>query len=287
MSVPTGGNQGYQGLGFYGAADGEPPKKRNGLLIAVIVAAVVLVGVTATLLVIKPKTVATGEALPVANVTSKSTSKTTTTTKKPGGALQPQATGAPLVPGWKPIAINDGNEINTTKAYDVPPAWEPVVGLGNAVIVGKGDHSAKIYIPATYMKGYCPTSPTSFRSMAGLLLLPKKGELGEQVTGIAQKIADAVYTVDDTTKPKVEMGQQQPVSVNDGKKGLVLTAKATLAPSQNKCDATSALVTVMVLEPKPEDQTVLALAALADQGFPEATSEEDLKKIVTSIHPAN
>jgi hypothetical protein len=124
--------------------------------------------------------------------------------------------------------------------------------------------------------------------MAGLLLLANKGELAAQVTAVAQKISDAVYTVNNgTAKPKVEMGQQQPVTVNGGKKGIVLTAKATLAASDNKCDAATATVTVMMFEPKAEDTTVLVMAAFADQGFPEATSEEDLKKIVTSVHPAN
>jgi hypothetical protein len=285
VSVPTGENQSYQGLGFYG--EGRPPKKRNGLLIAVVVAAVVLVGVTVTLLVVKPKTVATGEPLAVANVTTSSSSKTTSSTKKSGGALQPQATGAPLVPGWTPIAINDGGEIDSDKAFDVPPTWKQVTGMGNSVIVGQASNSAKIYIPVTYMQGYCPTSKTSFRSMAGLLLLPNKGELAPQVTDVAQKIADAVYTTGETAKPKVEMGQQQPVTVNGGKKGIVLTAKATLVPGDNKCDAATATVTVMTFEPKPDDKTILVVAAFADQGFPEATSEEDLKKIVTSVHPAN
>ncbi|MEV4320253.1 hypothetical protein [Actinocrispum sp. NPDC049592] len=286
MSAPTGG---YQGLGFYGGGQTPPPPKKrgNGLVIAVVLAAVVLIGVTTTLLIISPKTVTPGQAMPVANITTKPSGSSSSSSKKGNDPLSPQATGAPMVPGWKVIPINDGDQINSTKAFDVPPAWEPVVGLGNSVILGKDDHTARIYLPVTYMKGYCPGSATSFRSMAGLVLLPNKDDIATQMTTVAKKIADAVYTVDEGTKPTLAMGTQEPVSVNDGKKGYVLTTKATVAQTANKCDGPSGTVTIMLLEPKKEDPNSLFLVAVADQGFPEATAEEDLKKIVTSIHPAN
>jgi hypothetical protein len=279
VSAPTGGNQGYQGLGYYGG--GEPPKKRNGLLIAVVVAAVVLIGVTATLLIIGVKNTTPGEALAAESTQRDSSAPRPTTSRDP---LQPQATGAPLVPGWKPVAINDGKQIDTTKAYDVPPDWQPL----NSTASFGSTPKTTMYIPTIYMKGYCNGSTTSFRSMAGLILVPNKGDVPAQATAAAQQIADAVFTTSEGLKPKVDLGQPQAVSVDRDKKGFTVTAKATLQASQkDKCNAANAVVTVMLLEPRPGDETSLVLTAFADQGFPEATSEQHLLQIVTSIHAAN
>jgi hypothetical protein len=278
VSTPTGG---YQGLGYYGGE--EPPKKRNGLLIAIVVAAVVLLAMVATVLIVGVKNSTPGQALPVASVTtSKPTSKSGGPSQNP---LQPKATGAPLVPGWKPVAINDGKDLNTTKAYDVPPSWEPL----NSSISFGATTKTTLFIPTLYMKGYC--TPTSFRSAAGLLLVSNIGEVPAQATKAAQVITDAVYVNSDGTKSKADLGQPQPVKIDGGSKnGYTVTAKVTVTPSQNekdKCNPATAIVTVMLLEPKQGEDTSVVLTAFADQGFPEATSEEDLLKVVTSIHPAN
>jgi hypothetical protein len=277
VSTPTGG---YQGLGYY--AGDEPPKKRNGLLIAVVVAAVVLIGVVTTILVVGVKNTTPGEALAAPGAptpTPKSSGSSSGPSQDP---LQPKATGAPLVPGWKPVAITDGDQITTTKAYDVPPDWQT---LTSPAVFGSTKKTT-LYIPALYMKGYC--TPTSFRSMAGLLLVPNTGEVPAQATGVAQQLADAVFSTSEGTKPTVTMGQPLPVKVNGGKDGFVVTAKAAIAASPtDKCNAANAVVTIMLLVPAAGDDTSLVLSALADQGFPEATPEGDLQKIVTSIHPAN
>jgi hypothetical protein len=270
----------YQGLGYYGN-EPEPPKKNNTLLISLVVAAVVVVGLVGTLLIIGVRTETPGEALAVAGVATNPTSPKRTATNDP---LQPKATGAPQVPGWRPIAINNGGQLQTSKAYDVPPTWQPMT---SSATFGKQTKTT-LYTPAIYMKGYCPASPTSFRSMAGLLTVDNQGTNEAQAAAAAQRLADAVYTTSEGTKPTVQMGQPQPVSVDRDKKGFTVTAKATLAPSaQDKCSAPSATITVMVLSSKPEDKTSVVLAAFADEGFAEATPEAHLQQIVTSIHAAN
>lgn len=270
----------YQGLGYYGNEPEPPSKKNNALLISLVVAAVVAVGLVGTLLIVGVRTETSGEALAVAGAVTTPTSKRTTA----NDPLQPKATGAPQVPGWRPIAINNGGQLQTSKAYDVPPAWQPMT---SSATFGKQTKTT-LYTPAIYMKGYCTGSPTSFRSMAGLLTVDNQGTNEEQAIAAAQRLADAVYTTSEGTKPTVQAGQPQPVSVDRDKKGFTVTAKATLAPSaQDKCSAPTATVTVMVLSAKPEEKTSVVLAAFADQGFAEATPEAHLQQIVTSIHAAN
>jgi hypothetical protein len=297
VSAPAGGNQnhGYQGLGYYGdtSQGAQPPgdgPQRTTLMLAAVLAAVVVIGVAVAVLVVDTKQETPGEALPGAQSLLSSTPpalKTSGKSSSTNDPPQPQATGAPQVPGWKPIAINNGAGLRTTKAYDVPPTWQPLTTTAG---FGTGDTQTALFIPAIYMKGYCPTSPTSFRSMSGLMLVPNTGDGPQQASAAAQRFSDAVYTTADGVKPTVDLGQPTPVTVAQDKEGVTITAKVAIAPSTNekdKCNAPNAVVAMMVLGSQPEDKTSVVLAAFADQGFPEATPEQDLRQIVTSIHAAN
>jgi hypothetical protein len=285
VSTPTGG---YQGLGFYG--DTKPPKKNNGLLIAIAVAAVVLIGMVATVLVVGVRNSTPGEAL--ADPNAKPKQQSSSTTPKSHDPLQPKATGPALVPGWTPIAINDGEQLVTDKAYDVPPQWAP---LNSPAVFTGTTPKTSVYIPALYMRGYCPQSPNSFRSMAGLLVVNNKGEVNDQVKNAAKQVADAVYTTKDGARAAMTVGEPKPVKVINNKDALLVTAHVTSIPAgeNDKCNPTASTITVLLLLPdppqegKPALEVNTALAAWADQGFPEATSEDDLTKIVTSIHKAN
>ncbi|TCO56828.1 hypothetical protein [Actinocrispum wychmicini] len=279
MSTPSGG---YQGLGFY--SDDKPPKKNTGLLMAIAVAAVVLLAMVATVLIVGVQNSTPGQA--VADPGAKPRANSGSSSPSSRDPLQPKASGAPMVPGWTPIPINDGKDINTTKAYDVPPKWEP---LNFPAIFGNGTEKTTVYIPALYMKGYCEGKSTTFRSMAGLMLVPNKGDAKDQATGAATKLANAVYTTDAGAKPTVDTTAPTPVKIDNGKDGLAVTAHVSgIAPGPNdKCNASTSVIMLVILPGKAPDDPSLVMTAWADQGFPEATPEGDLQKIVTSIHPAN
>ncbi|MBP2323882.1 hypothetical protein JOF56_004267 [Kibdelosporangium banguiense] len=274
MTAPGGG---YQGLGYY-AEPPEEKKKATGLLLAVVVAAVVVVGLVVTLIVVGPSQPTSG--VPLAAQGSVSSSA------RPGGnPLQPKATGAPKVAGWKVIPINDGKNLQTSKAYDVPSNWEP---LTTSAAFGPDGNRFTLFTPAIFQKGYCPGAPTSFRAMAGVTTVTNSGDNAAQSIAGAQKILDAVFHTKNNTKPQVTMGQPTPVSIDRDKRGYTVTAKADITPGpEDKCTPAKATVSVVVLETKPEEKTSVVIAAFADQDFAQAVPETDLQKIVTSMHAAN
>lgn len=276
VSAPGGG---YKGLGYY---DDEPrAKKPTGLIVAVVVAAVVVVGLVAALVIAKPTNSVTGEAMAVANPTTAPPDKPSAS----NNPLQPKPTGAPKVAGWKVIAVNDGRELKTTKAYDVPQAWEPMT---SAAVFGSPPKTLSLYTPAIYMKGFCPESPTSFRAISGLLTIPNEGDTTAQANAAAQRIAEFVYTTKAGVKPKVTPGQPQPVTVDKDKKAVAVSATLAITPGpEDKCPVPTAAVSVAVLESKQGDTSSIVIAAIGDQGFPEAVGVADFEKIVTSLHPAN
>ncbi|MET0234544.1 MAG: hypothetical protein ABW224_07885 [Kibdelosporangium sp.] len=284
MSAPGGG---YQGLGYYS----EPPaekKKATGLLLAVAIAAVVVAGLVVTLVVVGPSRSIDGVPLAIQGASSSPSTPPgagTTSSRAGGNPLQPKATGAPQVAGWKVIPINDGRTLQTTKAYDVPPAWEP---LTVAATFGPDGNKFTLYTPATYLKGYCPGSVTSFRAMAGVTTVNNSGDNAAQAVAAAQKITDAVYFTKNNIKPTIAMGTPTAVSIDRDKRGYTVTAKSEITPSaEEKCTPTKATVSVVVLESKPEDKTSVVMASFSDQDFAEAVPEADLVKIVTSMHAAN
>jgi hypothetical protein len=284
VSAPGGG---YQGLGYYA----EPPvekKKATGLILAVAVAAVVVAGLVVTLVVIGPNRSTDGVPLAAQGALSSPSTPArpgTSSSSGSGDPLQPKATGAPQVAGWKVIPINDGKNLQTSKAYDVPPNWDP---LTISAAFGPDDAKFSLYTPSIYLKGYCTGSPTSFRAMAGVTTVANSGDNAAQAIAAAQKITDAVYHTKNNTKPKITMGQPTPVSIDRDKRGYTVTAKSdiTLGPD-DKCTPTKATVSVVVLESKPADKTSVVITAFADQDFAEAVPETDLQKIVTSMHAAN
>lgn len=259
---------GYQGLGHY---DTEPPKRPRGPVIAMVVAVVVALGVVTTLLVVRVKDTTPGQALGSAGAPA-----TTTSANDP---LQPKSTGAPQVPGWKVIPINDGGRLDTDKAYDVPPTWEAWPRIAT---FGE-DGNTRLVTPALYMRGFCPGAPTAFRSMSGLLVVSPKGNIELTATSAAQQVADAVFTVG-RVKPTVEVSEPQRLTVDRNKNGAFVAAKVTAAPSETeKCNTQSAALAVMTLEAK-EGADNVAMVAFGDQGVPEATPEAELRQIVTSFH---
>jgi hypothetical protein len=202
---------------------------------------------------------------------------------KPNDPLQPKATGGPQVAGWQPIPINNGGALDTDKAYDVPQGWSPIAG-GLATF---GDHNElSLVAPAVHKQGYCPADPKSWRAMAGLAVLPNKGNIEIGAAAAAQHIANTVFTTQDRVQPETKISEPQPVTVYRNKKAVVVTAKLTIPVTEkDKCAAPSVTVAVMMMEPNKEgDAENVSLVAMGDQNVPEATPEQDLTRIVTSLH---
>jgi hypothetical protein len=244
--------------------------------ISTVVAVVVVIGAAAALLFVRVTTPTTGQALPAAGVAQ-------TTSTKPNDPLQPKATGGPQVAGWQPIPISNGGVLDTDKAYDVPQGWSPIAG-GLATF---GDHNElSLVAPAIYKQGYCPADPKSWRAMAGLAVLPNKGDIALGAAAAAQHIANTVFTTQDRVQPETKISEPQPVTVYRNKKAVVVTAKLTIPVTEkDKCTAPSVTVAVMMMEPNKEgDAENVSLVAMGDQNVPEATPEQDLTRIVTSLH---
>lgn len=261
----------YKGLGHY-----DPqPKQRNGLLLALVVAAVVVIGVAATLLFVNVQSTTPGQALPAADAVPKPTTK-------PKDPLQPKSTGAPKVPGWQVIPISNGSNLDTDKAYDVPPGFSPIAGG----LVDFGDHNeVSLVAPTIYKQGYCAASAKSWRAMAGLLTAPTKGNLEFGAAAAANQVANGVFTTEDRVQPKTELSDPEPVTILRGTKAVVVTAKLTVPVTEkDTCGAPNVTVVVMMIEPKDMSQDAAVMVAMGDQNVPEAMTEDQLKQIVTSFH---
>jgi hypothetical protein len=283
VSAPGGG---YQGLGYY-SEQPRSDRKRKGPWLALALAVVVVAGLVATLMLVGPSRTTAGVPLaaPGAEPAVPSQPGRSTGPSTNGNPLQPKATGAPQVAGWKVIAINDGNQLQTSKAYDVPPSWEP---LSSAAAFGVDQTRFSLFTPAVYLKGYCTGSPSSFRAMAGVTTVTNAGDNAAQAVTAATNITNAVYTPKNATKPKITMGTPTPVSIDRDKRGYTVTAKSEITPGpDDKCTPTKGAVSVVVLETKPEEKTSVVITAFADQDFAEAVPETDMQKIVTSMHAAN
>lgn len=244
--------------------------------ISTVVAAVVVIAAAAALVFVRIPTATSGQALPVEGTAR-------TTPAKPNDPLQPKATGGPQVAGWQPIPISNGGALDTDKAYDVPQGWSPIAGgLANF-----GDHNElSLVAPAIYKQGYCPADPKSWRSMAGLAVLPNKGNIEVGASAAAQLIANTVFTTQERVQPETKISEPEPVTVYRNKKAVVVTAKLAIPVTEkDKCTAPSVTVAVMMMEnSKPDDVENVTLVAMGDQNVPEATPEEDLTRIVTSLH---
>jgi hypothetical protein len=284
VSAPGGG---YQGLGYYSEAP-QQDKKPKGPWLAIAVAVVVVAGLVVTLVLVSPSRSTDGIPLAVRGLDS--------TAPPPPGAgstapstndnpLQPKATGAPQVAGWKVIPINDGRQLKTTKAYDVPPNWDALAG---SVAFGPENARLSLFTPAIYLKGYCTGSPNSFRAMAGVTTVTNSGDNAAQAVAAATNISNAVFATKAGALPTITMGTPTAVSIDRDKRGYTVTAKSDIAPGpDDKCTPTKSTVSVVVLESKPEEKTSVVITAFADQDFAEAVAETDLQKIVTSMHAAN
>jgi hypothetical protein len=264
---------GYKGLGHY-----PQPKRRNGFLLAAIVAVVVVLGVAATALFVRISTTIPGQALAAAGG-----APPPATTSKANDPLQPKTTRGPQVPGWQVIELSNGGSFNTGKAYDVPPGWHQ---LPNDIITF-GDHAElSVLTPTIYKQGYCPGTPNSWRSMAGLFTAPSKGNIEIGVVAAAQMVANQVFTTKDRVQPKTEISDPQVITVDGDKKGVFVTAKLTVPVTEkDKCSSPSVTIAVMMASNKGEGDNAVMLA-MGDSNVPDATPDQDLRQIVTSFHSA-
>ncbi|MFD1050459.1 hypothetical protein ACFQ1S_35500, partial [Kibdelosporangium lantanae] len=204
------------------------------------------------------------------------------TTTRPRDPLAPKPTTGPQVPGWQVIELNNGRDFTTDRAYDVPQGWTAVPG--SYLSYGQGK-DLQVYGPALYKQGYCAANSTAFRALSGVLIEQNKGDIAVGAAEAAKKVANVVYLYDHV-QPQVEVGAPESVTVFRSLHGVLVTAKITVTNTRpDSCISSTALVVVLMVDPnKPGDDTSVCLTALSDQNVPDATSESDLKRIVTSLH---
>ncbi|WP_130347970.1 hypothetical protein [Herbihabitans rhizosphaerae] len=279
-SFPSGG---YQGLGAFGQP--EPPRRPRKWLVPVL-CTVIVVAVVATVAVVllnsqdEPRS-----APPPATTSATTTVRTTTapapTTTRPSNPLEAPATKPAIVPGWRAVVFP-----NSPNAYDVPPTWEFDVGdkrmnvaYGNPEL---GGGQITLDVAAVTKPGYCQEKPGKVRAAAGVTA-HQDSSAGAAAKAVAQKAMQIGYLSAPGAPPTTTaVSEPRPVTLTGGVQAFVVIARATKVTPPHPCLSPAGTVVVMgVPATAPATGSVL-LFAHSDQGVPDAVSEADLEKIVTS-----
>jgi hypothetical protein len=258
----------YGGFGMYQQPpQGPPPRNRRTLTIVLtLVGVLVLAGVVTTVVLL------TRNGQPQAGErTQTSTPPTTSAGLKP---LDPR------VPGWQ-VAVSNRRNV----AYDVPKTqWtkddpDEIAGMGPSdgdFVTGTG--------AAYYMKGYCAGQAGSVR--AGTAVTANDTEGPEQsAPDTAKHWATVAYKSDSGQAPDVKSEPAKQIKISDGKVTATLSvADVTTPKSTNTCTPPNAKVYAAAV--KTSDTGSVILVLFADQGVPNALTDADAMKIMTSMRPS-
>ncbi|QUQ68106.1 hypothetical protein [Kutzneria sp. CA-103260] len=259
----------YGGFGVYQQPpQGKPPRNRRTLTIVLALAGVlVLAGIGTTVVLLTRN----GQQQ-AGNQTQQATAPATTS------ALKPQD---PRVPGWQ-VAVSNRRNV----AYDIPKTqWtrkdsDDIVSLGPSdgdFVTGTG--------AASYLPGFCGGKPGSVRAGTAVTASDTEGP-DKSAPDIAQHWAAVAYKSADASQPtdvKVEPSQQ--IKIADGKVNATLAiADVAIPASADPCVPRSAKVYAAAVSTSDTGSVILVL--FADQGVPNALSDDDAKKIMTSMRPA-
>jgi hypothetical protein len=201
----------------------------------------------------------------------------------PESSASPGATSATIPPrigGWQGVASRKHG-----LAYDVPPNWDiksagtivgfeddkgnPLVGMSGAAGIERGDCT----VVRTGVSG--GTAPNISRS-AKLSDLPGTAQYA------ARRWANAGYTPKSGRAPTVRLSSPIGVSLG-GIKGYQVTAGLTVNGTRGSCDPPQAVVYAVAFPSTQGDPVVFI--AFADRGVPGAVSDQDLRKVISSIRP--
>jgi hypothetical protein len=257
----------YGGFGMYQQPpQGPPPRNRRTLTIVLtLVGVLVLAGVVTTVVLL-----ARG-GQPQAGERTQQPSPTTTATRKP---LDPR------VPGWQ-VAVSNRRNV----AYDVPKTqWtkddpDAIAGMGPSdgdFVTGTG--------AAYYMKGYCAGQTGSVRAGTAVTANDTEGP-DQSAPDTAKHWATVAYKSDSGQAPDVKAEPAKQIKISDGKVSATLSvADVTTPKSANPCTPPSAKVYAAAV--KTSDTGSVILVLFADQGVPNALTDDDAMKIMTSMRPS-
>jgi hypothetical protein len=166
-------------------------------------------------------------------------------------------------------------------AYQVPRSWsvlpsDTVVGFEDA----GGNPAVAMDGAALYRQGYCPAESGASRAGSGV-----NSSIGTDLTAMAddtaRRWATAGFTPAGGPTPTVTLGRARAVTVG-GLRGEEVTATVRVH-SSNGCDPPAGVVHVVAARTK--SGAAVALIVYADQGVPDAASEQDLSGVISSFRP--
>jgi hypothetical protein len=182
---------------------------------------------------------------------------------------------APGVPGWGPVQSDRG------LAFDIPPTWQPPDGdFRLAILDANQNPLAGMRYTAVYRTGQCAADTAHLAAAAGIGSGTGTDPASAAAVG-ATNWAHSLYTPDNATRPDVTLSKPADVTVGSVQ-GKLITAKVKLT-AKSQCGEQSAIVYVVAVPAK--DTGMALLVAFADQDVPKAESDENLRKIASSLRP--
>ncbi|GAA3438761.1 hypothetical protein [Kutzneria kofuensis] len=259
----------YGGFGMYQQPpQGPPPRNRRTLTIVLsLVGVLVLAGVVTTVVLLTRN----GQPQAGERTQQASAPPTTSASRKP---LDPR------VQGWQ-VAVSNRRNV----AYDIPKSqWtkddpDAIAGMGPSdgdFVTGTG--------AAYYMKGYCAGQSGSVRAGTAVTASDNQGP-DQSSPDTAKHWATVAYKADSGQAPDVKMEPSKQIKIADGKITATLSvADVTTPQSTNPCTPPSAKVYAAAV--KTSDTGSVILVLFADQGVPNALSDDDAMKIMATMRPS-
>jgi hypothetical protein len=249
----------YGGLGLYGSTPepAKPPRGNKTLVVVLSLAAVLVAG-----------GIATGVAV---------------LNRPPDPVAVPAAPLKPLDArnaGWQVQKSSSTRNV----AYEVPKAqWtlkdpEDIQPLGPS----NGDHVTGTGT-AVYQVGYCSGSPTSVRAATAVTAsndLPDKG-----AAATAEHWAKLAYANSSGKPIGLSLEAPKQIKVADGKIDATLVVADLTLNVDDPCTPKTAKVYATAVTSSDNKGSVL-LVLFADEGVPNAVSDSDAMKIMSSMRPS-
>ncbi|EHY90732.1 hypothetical protein [Saccharomonospora azurea] len=180
------------------------------------------------------------------------------------------------VEGWQPVVHSDG-----AYAYDVPPSWQPEPG---AIHGWESEPRLTLVTSAFVGAGFCDLDEDAERGGSGVTTgAEDAGDAAEAAVEAVERLAHHAYTPDGGAAPEVEVIEQRSVEVTVGEPGRaaeLAVAEVTVSDPDGQCLPEKALVGALALG---SGESTVVLLAYDGQDGPEATSEEDLVTLLTSL----
>lgn len=190
-------------------------------------------------------------------------------------ATPPQV--APVVPGWQPV------EGRGFVAFDVPPGWSiespsAIAKLGNA---GGPHEMVLMHYPATYNRGACDATSTTYRPKAGFV--SRRGQTaGRPAEAILASRARVAGAHAGGSASPVDSRQVSAVRVA----GASITADVatTVLTVTEPGDCPTPRMSITAVSFAVEGQIMVSML-YGDQGVPDALPQDVATQVITSLRP--